>query len=127
MTGNARRTTAGRNGGIDCAPHLSIDPTTRLLAEGTRRKGPWRAIAARENEAHFDNEIQNGHNACGRAVEIKAQQSQEPEADCHELRCMCRNLIARRRGRMIELKCRRCKRILRLELTERGVRVADLP
>lgn len=40
--------------------------------------------------------------------------------ECAEVRCACHNLLARRRGRVIELKCRRCKRVLHLELTARG-------
>jgi hypothetical protein len=41
--------------------------------------------------------------------------------DCgHDLRCICRSLVARRRGAGIELKCRRCRRVLLLEFASRG-------
>jgi hypothetical protein len=40
--------------------------------------------------------------------------------DAHDLRCICRNLVARRRGDGIELKCRRCRRLLILEFVEGG-------
>jgi hypothetical protein len=40
--------------------------------------------------------------------------------DAHDLRCICRNLVARRRGNGIELKCRRCRRLLLLEFVEGG-------
>jgi hypothetical protein len=33
-----------------------------------------------------------------------------------ELRCVCRNLLARRCGDLLEFKCRRCKRVLRMKL-----------
>lgn len=45
-----------------------------------------------------------------------------------EVRCFCRNLVARRVGASIELKCRRCRRILLLELVEDGgVRIRPQP
>jgi hypothetical protein len=44
-----------------------------------------------------------------------------PGDDCgHDLRCICRSLVARRRGHGIELKCRRCRRVLLLEFASRG-------
>ncbi len=39
-----------------------------------------------------------------------------------ELRCECGNLIARRVGDRIELKCRRCKRVIGLAVLVETVR-----
>jgi phage FluMu protein Com len=36
--------------------------------------------------------------------------------ETHEVRCICRNLIARRSGEVLEFKCRRCKRVLRVRI-----------
>jgi len=33
-------------------------------------------------------------------------------ADCDETRCECGQLIAKVRGQVLELKCKRCKRIV---------------
>jgi len=35
-----------------------------------------------------------------------------PSADCGETRCDCGQLIAKVRGQGLELKCKRCKRIV---------------
>ncbi len=35
-----------------------------------------------------------------------------PSADCGETRCQCGQLIAKVRGQGLELKCKRCKRIV---------------
>ncbi len=35
-----------------------------------------------------------------------------PSADCSETRCECGQLIAKVRGQGLELKCKRCKRIV---------------
>lgn len=40
------------------------------------------------------------------------------EAGCAELRCGCGSLVARRVAGGVELKCRRCKRVLVLPLAE---------
>lgn len=42
-----------------------------------------------------------------------------PEAgtpSCRDLRCLCRSLLAREQDGFLELKCRRCKRTLRVRL-----------
>jgi len=48
--------------------------------------------------------------------------SGEASASCAcavvELRCCCRSLVARRRGAVVEIKCRRCKRLLTLDLSD---------
>jgi len=36
--------------------------------------------------------------------------------ECRDVRCLCRNLLAREKGGFLELKCRRCKRMLRVRL-----------
>jgi hypothetical protein len=35
-----------------------------------------------------------------------------PDRDAHDVRCSCGNLLARRTARGIEIKCRRCKRVV---------------
>jgi hypothetical protein len=40
------------------------------------------------------------------------------ETGCAELRCGCGNLLARRVAAGVELKCRRCKRMLVLPLAD---------
>lgn len=39
-------------------------------------------------------------------------------ADGVEIRCICRNLVARRRGTELELRCRRCKRSVVVDFTD---------
>jgi hypothetical protein len=46
----------------------------------------------------------------------------EPSKDEDEVRCSCGSLLARRQEEAIEIKCRRCKRILIIEVTWRGIR-----
>lgn len=44
-------------------------------------------------------------------------ESPRPSGEC---RCLCGSLLARRVERGVELKCRRCKRILLVPWTARG-------
>jgi hypothetical protein len=43
---------------------------------------------------------------------ISATTPISPSADCGETRCECGQLIAKVRGQGLELKCKRCKRIV---------------
>jgi hypothetical protein len=43
--------------------------------------------------------------------------------DENDIRCGCGSLLARREPDAIAIKCRRCKRILVIEVTWRGIRV----
>ena len=38
-------------------------------------------------------------------------------ADCGETRCECGQLIAKVRGQLLELKCKRCKRLVVIPLS----------
>ena len=48
----------------------------------------------------------------------------EPSNGEDDVRCDCGSLLARRQEEAIEIKCRRCKRILVIEVTWRGIRVS---
>jgi hypothetical protein len=54
------------------------------------------------------------------------QRGQKSDASNEEddVRCDCGSLLARRQEEAIEIKCRRCKRILVIEVTWRGIRVS---
>jgi hypothetical protein len=41
-----------------------------------------------------------------------------------DVRCSCGSLLARRQPDAIEIKCRRCKRVLVIEVSWRGIRVS---
>jgi len=43
---------------------------------------------------------------------VHATSSRSQSADCGETRCECGQLIAKVRGQGLELKCKRCKRIV---------------
>ncbi|GIW44923.1 MAG: hypothetical protein KatS3mg077_2205 [Candidatus Binatia bacterium] len=46
---------------------------------------------------------------------------------CREIRCCCGALLARRCQGRIELKCRRCKRVLYVEISDCGNAVERAP
>ncbi len=48
--------------------------------------------------------------------------STPPARDTHDVRCTCGNLLARRTARGIEIKCRRCKRVVLVVPLTRGPR-----
>ena len=43
---------------------------------------------------------------------VRATSSYSRSVDCGETRCECGQLIAKVRGQGLELKCKRCKRII---------------
>ncbi len=47
---------------------------------------------------------------------VRESPSGAAPATSHDCRCACGSLLARRVGAEVELKCRRCKRVLRIPL-----------
>jgi hypothetical protein len=54
--------------------------------------------------------------------ESQKKERKTPPKDESDVRCTCGSLLARRRPDAIEIKCRRCKRILHIEVSWRGIR-----
>ena len=48
----------------------------------------------------------------------------ETSKDEADVRCSCGMLLARRQEEAIEIKCRRCKRVLVIEVSWRGVKIS---
>ncbi len=50
------------------------------------------------------------------------RERKDAEKDDNDVRCNCGSLLARRESDAVAIKCRRCKRILVIEVTWRGIR-----
>jgi phage FluMu protein Com len=49
---------------------------------------------------------------------------EDASKDEADVRCGCGSLLARRRDEGVEIKCRRCKRVLVIEVSWRGIRMS---
>jgi len=55
-------------------------------------------------------------------AEHEKKERKTPQKDDSDLRCSCGSLLAKRQPDAIEIKCRRCKRVLHIEVSWRGIR-----
>jgi len=53
----------------------------------------------------------------------KKQRDESPNDEA-DVRCGCGSLLARRLEEGVEIKCRRCKRVLVIEVSWRGIRMS---
>ncbi len=97
------------------APRQALPSSSRAVVSISAPFAAWRLhflvlprLSAAPPRGPLTNEIENDF----QFHPMQPPRTTPPDADAQESRCRCGNLLARLRPEGVELKCRRCKRVI---------------